>query len=188
MRFVAVLGWGFLLASASIRADVLDALATREGMSGQFTQEIISLDGEVLERAIGNFGLMRPHFLRWEIMEPDRQLLLANGERLTQIDWDLEVTVERQFQKGHNSPLNWLLASRAELDSNFDVSITDDMAVLVPKQLGSAYQRLEIARLPSSVWRLDAEDRGGQVLRIMLHEDIKNLPRAADFVAPQTSF
>ena len=79
---------------------------------GQFTQEIISPEGEVLERSNGNFGLLRPHFLRWEILTPDSQLLLADGETLTQIDWDLEVVVERPISETASSPLQWLLASR----------------------------------------------------------------------------
>jgi hypothetical protein len=82
-------------------------------MAGQFTQEIISPEGEVLEQSSGSFGLLRPHFFRWEILTPDSQLLLADGEILTQIDWDLEVVVERPIPETASSPFQWLLASRA---------------------------------------------------------------------------
>jgi len=52
----------------------------------------------------------------------------------------------------------------------------------------SPYQRLDIALMSETVWRLDAEDRGGQVLRVELRENIDRPPQIADFVAPLTPF
>ena len=188
MRWRFILGFYAALMSVGLRADVLEALAEREGMAGQFTQEIISPEGEVLERSSGNFALLRPHFFRWEILTPDSQLLLANGDQLTHIDWDLEVVVERPIGETASSPLQWLLASRATLDSAFDISLSGDAAALIPGDLQSPYQRLDIEQMAEAVWRLDAEDRGGQVLRVELRENIDSWPQIADFVAPPTSF
>ena len=188
MRWRFMLGCYFLLLSAALRADVLETLAAREGMAGQFTQEIISPEGEVLERSHGNFSLLRPHFFRWEILTPDNQLLLANSDQLTQIDWDLEVVVERPIAETASSPLQWLLTSRAKLDLAFDISLTGDAAVLIPVDSQSPYQRLDITQMAETVWRLDVEDRGGQVLRVELRENIDRPPQIADFVAPPTPF
>ncbi len=188
MRWQVTLGCYLALLSSALRADVLETLAAREGMAGQFTQEIISHEGEVLERGHGNFSLLRPHFFRWEILTPDRQLLMANGDQLTQIDWDLEVVVERPISETTRSPLQWLLGSRAKLDSTFDISLTGDTAVLIPVDPRSPYQRLEIALVGEAVWRLGAEDQGGQVLRVELRENLDRPPQIADFVAPPTPF
>ena len=188
MRWRVIVGCYLVLLSAALRADVLETLAAREGMAGQFTQEIISTEGEMLERSNGNFALLRPHFFRWEILAPDSQLLLANGDQLTQIDWDLEVVVERPIVETASSPLQWLLAPRATLDSAFDISLAGYSAVLIPVDLQSPYQRLDIALISKTVWRLDAEDRGGQVLRVELRENIDRPPQIADFVAPLTPF
>ena len=188
MRWRVILGCCIVLPSASLRADVLETLAAREGMVGQFTQEIISPEGEVLERSQGNFSLLRPHFFRWEILTPDNQLLLANSDQLIQIDWDLEVVVERPIAETASGPFQWLLASRVTLDSAFDISMTSDAAVLIPVDSQSPYQRVDIAQMAKTVWRLDAEDRGGQVLRVELRENIDCSPQIADFVAPPTPF
>ena len=177
-----------MLLSAALRADVLEALAGREGMAGQFTQEIISPEGEVLEQSSGSFGLLRPHFFRWEILTPDSQLLLADGEILTQIDWDLEVVVERPISETASSPLQWLLASRTALDSAFDISLSGDAAVLISADSQSPFQSLHIEQMAETVWRLDAEDQGGQVLRVELRENVGRPPLIADFVAPPTAF
>ena len=142
----------------------------------------------MLERSHGNFSLLRPHFFRWEILTPDNQLLLANNDQLTQIDWDLEVVVERPIAETANSPLQLLLASRATMDSAFDISLIGDVAVLIPVDSQSPYQRLNIAQMAETVWRLDAEHQGGQVLRVELRENIDRPPQIADFVAPLTPF
>ena len=70
MRWRVIVGCYLVLLSTALRADVLETLAAREGMAGQFTQEIISPEGEMLERSNGNFALLRPHFFRWEILAP----------------------------------------------------------------------------------------------------------------------
>ena len=188
MRWRVILGCYAVLLSAALRADVLEALAEREGMAGQFTQEIISPEGEVLEQSSGSFGLLRPHFFRWEILTADSQLLLADGEILTQIDWDLEVVVERPISETSSSPFQWLLASRAALDSAFDISLSGDAAVLISTDSQSAFQRLYIEQIAETIWRLDAEDHGGQVLRLELRENVDSPPQIADFVVPLTAF
>ena len=188
MRWRVIVGCYLVLLSTALRADVLETLAAREGMAGQFTQEIISPEGEMLERSNGNFALLRPHFFRWEILAPDSQLLLANSDQLTQIDWDLQVVVERPIVETASSPLQWLLASRASLDAAFDIFLSGDAAVLIPMDPQSPYGRLDIAQIAETVWRLDAEDRGGQVLRVELRENIDRPPQIADFVVPPTPF
>ena len=188
MRWRVILGCYAVLLSAALRADVLEALAERKGMAGQFMQEIISPEGEVLERSSGGFGLLRPHFFRWEIMTPESQLLLSDGEVLTQIDWDLEVVVERPISETASSPFQWLLASRAALDSAFDISLSGDAAALISKDSQSAFQRLHIEQIAETVWRLDAEDHGGQVLRVELRESVDSPPQIGDFAVPPTAF
>lgn len=176
------------LVAVTARADVLDLLANREGIAGRFAQEILSSEGRVLERSAGEFALLRPRYLRWEIESPDRQLLIASDGQLTQVDWDLEVIVEREIPADQRSPLDWLLASRVELEAAFSIEMSEHAAILTPYDSGALYQRLEVAYKPPAGWRLKAADRAGQVLSIELSEDRERLPRAADFVVPDTPF
>ena len=180
--------WLLAVVALPVRADVLDLLAERQGMAGRFIQEILSSEGEVLERSAGGFALLRPRYLRWEIESPDRQLLIASDDRLTQVDWDLEVVVERQIPQEQRSPFDWLLASRAELEAAFSIEMGERTAILTPYDSRALYRRLEITYEPASGWQLKAADRGGQVLSIDLSEDRERPPRAADFVVPDTPF
>ena len=188
MRSVAILWCCLLLVSGILKADVLDDLAERDGMAGEFVQQIISPDGLVLSQSGGSFGLLRPHFLRWEILDPDHQLILADKQHLTQIDWDLEVVVVRPMSDEGRSPLNWLLASRAELESAFHVVSSDAGTTLTAREPSANFTRLEIAHLSPSDWRLRATDRTGQTLSVTLQENLDNPPRQADFVVPITPF
>ena len=188
MRVIAIFWCSLLLAPGLLKADVLDELSVRDGMAGQFVQEIVSPDGLIIDQSEGSFSLLRPHFLRWEIFEPDRQLILADDQQLTQIDWDLEVVVVRPISKEARSPLNWLLASRSELESAFDVISAETTTVLVPRNPDAPYGRLEMSRLSPSSWRLDATDRAGQTLRVTLSESVDTSPRQTDFIVPETSF
>lgn len=188
MRSVTILCCWVLLVAGQLKADVLDDLAGRDGMAGEFVQQIISPDGLVIEQSGGSFGLLRPHFLRWEILDPDHQLILADDQHLTQIDWDLEVVVVRPISNEDRSPLNWLLASRAELESAFDVVSSDAGTILIPREPNANFIRLEIAHVSASNWRLLATDRAGQTLSVTLHERPDNPPRQADFVVPDTAF
>ena len=188
MRALHILPILACLMSGTAVAGPLEVLAAKASLAGSFTQTIVSPDGVELERAEGQFQLLRPHFFWWEIQQPDRQLLVAIDGQLTQIDWDLEVVVERQIVETASSPLQWLLASRATLDAAFDISLSDDAVALIPVDPQSPYGRLDIAQLAETVWRLDAEDRGGQVLRVELRENIERPPRIADFVVPPTAF
>lgn len=188
MRVFSICWCALLLAPGLLKADVLEDLSVRDGMVGQFVQEIVSPDGLIIDQSSGSFRLLRPHFLRWEILEPDRQLILADDQQLTQIDWDLEVVVVRPISEEARSPLKWLLVSRSELESAFDVVSAESTAVLVPRDPDAPYSRLEMGRLSPSDWRLDAIDRAGQTLRVTLSETGDNPPRQADFVVPETPF
>jgi hypothetical protein len=80
------------------------------------------------------------------------------------------------------------LASRAALESAFDISLSGDAAVLISTNSQSPFQRLHIEQMEETIWRLDAKDQGGQVLRVELNENVDSPPEIADFVVPPTAF
>ena len=70
-------------------ADVLQQFVARDGLTGQFTQRILSPEGAVLDQSSGDFKLLKPHFFWWHITAPDNQLMVAADNSLTQIDLSL---------------------------------------------------------------------------------------------------
>ena len=170
-------------------ADVLESFNERQGMSGQFIQHIMTPDGELLEASEGQFSLLRPHFMRWQIESPDRQLLIVKENTLTQIDWDLEVISSRTMTPDNRSVLDWLMAPAEELQQNFDITRSLGKAILIPRESMSSFDRLEIEFEAASLrWELLLTDSAGQILKVTLAEDPDVMPIPSDFAAPPTDF
>ena len=182
--FVCVL---FLAGTAA--ADVLRVFSERQGMSGQFIQHIVTPEGELLETSEGQFSLLRPHFMRWQIESPDQQLLIVNENTLTQIDWDLEVVSSRAMTPDNRSALDWLMAPAEELQQTFDITSSSRQATLIPREQISAFARLEIEFEAVSLrWQLSLTDSAGQILTFTLSEDPDVMPIPTDFDTPPTDF
>ena len=190
MRIVSSSVFGCLLFIAgTAAADVLAIFSERQGMSGQFIQRIVTPEGELLETSEGQFSLLRPHFMRWQIESPDQQLLIVNDNTLTQIDWDLEVVSNRALTPENRSALDWLMAPARELEQTFDISSSSRQATLIPREQISAFERLEIEFEATSLrWELSLTDSAGQILRVTLTENPDVMPARSDFDAPQTDF
>ena len=178
-----------LLLAGTAAADVLQVFSERQGMSGQFIQCIVTSEGELLETSEGQFSLLRPHFMRWQIESPDQQLLIVNENTLTQIDWDLEVVSTRAMTPENRSALDWLMAPAEELQQTFDITRSSRQATLIPREQISAFRRLEIEFEAGSLrWELSLTDIAGQILTVTLTENPDVMPARSDFDAPQTDF
>ena len=178
-----------LFVAGAAAADVLKVFSERQGMSGQFIQRIVTPEGELLETSEGQFSLLRPHFMRWQIESPDQQLLIVNENTLTQIDWDLEVVSTRAMTPENRSALDWLMAPAEELQQTFDITRSSRQATLIPRKQISAFRRLEIEFEAGSLrWELSLTDSAGQILTVTLTENPDVMPARSDFDAPQTDF
>ena len=178
-----------LFVAGAAAADVLKVFSERQGMSGQFIQRIVTPEGELLETSEGQFSLLRPHFMRWQIESPDQQLLIVNENTLTQIDWDLEVVSTRAITPENRSALDWLMAPAEELQQTFDITRSSRQATLTPREQISAFRRLEIEFEAVSLrWELSLTDSAGQILTVTLTENPDVMPARSDFDAPPTDF
>ena len=178
-----------LFVAGTAAADVLAIFSERQGMSGQFIQRTVTPEGELLETSKGQFSLLRPHFMRWQIESPDQQLLIVNENTLTQIDWDLEVVSTRAMTPENRSALDWLMAPAEELQQTFDITRSSRQATLIPREQISAFRRLEIEFEAGSLrWELSLTDSAGQILTVTLTENPDVVPARSDFDAPQTDF
>ena len=169
-------------------ADVLQEFVARDGISGQFTQRILSPEGTVLDESSGDFKLLKPHFFWWHITAPDNQLMVAANSSLTQIDWDLEVTVERQLSDTEKSPFYWLLVPRETLLTAFTLDVAGAAVTLTPRDPSAYYQHLLVAQEGSDLWRVTLLDQAGQAIELAL----TTLPEVAltpgDFLVPSVNF
>jgi len=73
------------------------ALSSEDRLQGDFEQIHSDPQGRELERSRGRFTLLRPGYLRWEILEPEPQLLVSDLEYLWHHDIDLATATRRRL-------------------------------------------------------------------------------------------
>jgi len=188
MRRIFISALIVLLNSSAVFADVLGDLAERNSIAGHFTQRVMSADGIALDSARGRFRLLRPDYFWWQIESPERQLLISVGNKLTQIDWDLEVVVEREITQEARSALQWLLAPRSELEGAFEIEHSDAGVVLTPLSNAAGFSSIALSHQDGEAWALSLTDYAGQVLEFSLFEDPEIAIDATAFEVPEIPF
>ncbi len=133
--------FGLCLAAGIARADdtateqLLEQLQGVSQLQGQFQQRQYSADSDaVIATTSGNFKLLHPGYFSWELLSPDRQLIIADLSYLWHYDIDLETVTRRPAQgSGQISPLQILGGDAKVLREDFDVSFdTGEGYVLLP--------------------------------------------------------
>ena len=122
--------WGCLLLAAGLvapalgdpRSELQQRLDALGRLAADFTQAQYGTRGELLEKAHGRVRLARPKF-RWELVEPYRQIIVADGETLKVYDPDLEQVSVRPIEEAlTDAPLAVLTGSEATLNAEYEVA------------------------------------------------------------------
>src|SRR5690606_18936532 len=96
-----------------------DFVANARSARGEFTQKVLRADGGVAESSSGEFAFARPGRFRWDVRRPFEQLLVADGERLSFFDKDLnQVTVRRLADSLASTPAA-ILFGGSDLERDF---------------------------------------------------------------------
>ena len=104
------------------RSELQQRLDAVGRLAADFTQTQYGARGELLEQAHGRVRLARPKF-RWELLEPHRQIIVADGETLKVYDPDLEQVSVRPLEEAlADAPLAVLTGSRATLNAEYQVA------------------------------------------------------------------
>ena len=154
----------FLLASAAARADDAAAelsarLAPLARLSGHFEQSVSGGGTATASHSAGRFSLRRPGQFRWEILEPDSQLLIANDGVLWHYDRDLATATRRRLDGDASAPLLLLAADAAALDAAFTVEgLGADRYRVIPRSGDAGFEAAELTftgTLPATMRIID---------------------------------
>ena len=177
VQSVLQLGTALLLLLLSVTAasgeDTLwQMLDAREGGAGAFIQELYDEEGELLERATGRYAVLRPHFFRWEIEYPDRQLIIAAGDTLWHYDIDLATATKRTTEGSGLTPLALLGRDVADLQQRFSVEdLGNERYRLRPTYPEAGFSSVTLAWARGEVVAMEVVDRSGQLLQLSLDPD-----------------
>ncbi|MYM59897.1 outer membrane lipoprotein chaperone LolA [Vibrio sp. OCN044] len=138
MKKFAVL---FLL-SFSVFAAPKDELNKRlqlsEGFSADFTQQLISPEGDVLTKGAGKVDISRPSLFRWETISPDENVLVSDGKSLWYYSPFIEqVSIYSQEQATEQTPFVLLTRNKPSDWDSYKVSQQGDFFTLIPTSVDS---------------------------------------------------
>lgn len=142
-------------ASPGVRAGAVDAERVNAYLRGlatlksNFTQVTFNADRTRMLEARGTFYVQRPGRFRWEYATPNRQVIVADGNRVYLHDLELDQVSHRSQAKALAGTPALLLAGGGPIQENFDAKAIDssdgrDWVELVPKQKDTEVVRIEL--------------------------------------------
>jgi outer membrane lipoprotein carrier protein len=169
-------------------------IASTHSGEADFSQVVLSRDGERIQSASGTMQFVRPGKFRWEYRKPYEQLIVGDGAKFWLYDVDLnQVTVKKLDAALGSSPAA-LLSGSNEIERGFvlqDVGERNglDWLEAVPKAKDTSFENIRMAfDAHSELAIMELRDNFGQdtVLRF---SNMKRNPRLAPslfkFVPPK---
>lgn len=134
---------------ASTPAEQLNTLLSNfHSMSSNFSQKTMVKSG-VTKSSAGTMALQRPGKFRWEITNPNHQVIIADGRYLWIYDVDLEQASKKDLNKDSNSPAILLSGSTKAIEQRFTINDFENKGNtttfhLKPKTDQDMFQRVDI--------------------------------------------
>ena len=155
-------------------------LKPMNSLSADFTQQIMGLDNNHLQRLTGNLSLKKPNQLRWNVVSPMPQLVMSDGKLVWLYDPDLEQVVIQSFSDDFMAnPMRILLGNIDQLNNDFNVIRSDDNSFsLSPKQKNSLFLAIHLRFTDSVLSHIDYQDNFGQSAQLSLTQVKLNPPLA----------
>lgn len=159
----------------------------KQAQTGQaeFTQVVISPDGQRQRRSTGTLAFQRPDRFRFAYTSPSEQLIVADGQQVWLYDVDLEqVTVRPVSEAVGNTPAAILSSAALERDFTLKaipgptagavtaapVSVPGGMkwqwVQAIPKRKDGSFQTVEVGFVQGRLAALDILDGFGQRTRL----------------------
>lgn len=148
-KFISALVLSFSLFStayaASPKTELSKRLAINEGFSADFSQQVISPEGETVMEGEGTVEIARPSLFRWSTTFPDENLLVSDGKTLWYYSPFIEqVSIYWQEQAAEQTPFVLLTRNRASDWDNYKVSQKGNEFTLIPTAVDSTQGRFQI--------------------------------------------
>ncbi len=131
--------------AASAKAELSKRLSINEGFSADFSQQVISPDGETIMEGEGTVEIARPSLFRWSTTFPDENLLVSDGKTLWYYSPFIEqVSIYWQEQAVEQTPFILLTRNRASDWDNYTVSQQGNEFTLIPTAVDSTQGQFQI--------------------------------------------
>lgn len=174
-----------LQAQAAAIEQLRSFLTQTKSARGEFVQRVERGSGAAVQESGGRFVFQRPGRFRWSYERPYEQLIVADGQRLTIFDRDLNQATVRRLQTSlPSSPASILFGSN-DFEREFEVSdagARDGLEWISarPRAKDTPFERIEIGfrdGLPGAMLLVDSF---GQTTRLAFAKVERNPKLDAD--------
>ncbi|MFZ0219119.1 MAG: outer membrane lipoprotein chaperone LolA [Candidatus Aquirickettsiella sp.] len=156
----------FLISTPVLAEEQLTQLLNNlQTSQAKFTQSVINARGQVLQQASGKMSLQRPGHFRWEVTQPNRQLLIADGQQIWFYDIDLQqITIQKQKTAETDSPAALLSGSPKNLTQQFIIHPLMGIQgfTLFPKDKNALFQSITLIFQKDRLHEMRLIDKLGQ--------------------------
>ena len=163
-------------------------LANYDGFSASFAQRVTDSEDNLVHQGKGKLVFKQPGKFRWQVSEPDQQLLLSNGETLWWYNPFLEqVSIYDAEQAVATTPFALLVSNQDDTWNNFNIAKVDTGYVITPKDAdNSQVQQLAVHFDKDILNKIVITDRTQQVSAYSLSEQAfdKSVARQFNFIIP----
>lgn len=143
-KWLALIFCSFTVMAAP-KDELSNRLARNDGFMADFSQTVVSPDGDVVMEGKGTVEIARPSLFRWETQQPDENLLVSDGKNLWYYSPFVEqVTIYRQDQATQQTPFVLLTRNRASDWDNYKVEQKGDTFTLTPTAADSNQGEFQI--------------------------------------------
>lgn len=110
----------FFARAETAASELENMLSSSQSMRADFVQTTVGNKNITEAETLGTMALKRPGKFRWEILKPNKQLILADGKNLWIYDVDLEQATKKKINYAEtSSPAMLLSGSREVLEKVF---------------------------------------------------------------------
>jgi len=164
---------------------LMTKLSTLAFFSADFSQKILSNQGELLSQGSGSLAISKPNLINWKTTSPDETMIISDGNTLWFYDPFIEQASAYSLAKSiHNTPILLLTSDEPALWQQYQVTQEQQSFIITPTDTSSQIKRLTLSFSGDNTQlsEFSFEDATGQVSQIsLLNFDSKNKPEAALF-------
>lgn len=119
---------------ADAASDLQAKLQKVAKFSASFSQQVLDVDGTVIQQASGDMALSQPDQFRWEVKQPDEELVVSNGSTVWVYSPFVEqVTLLDQAEAVAGTPFLLLASTDAKVWQQYEVSKAQGSYIVKPK-------------------------------------------------------
>ena len=174
-------------AFATPSKQLVSLLSNIHAMTADFQQILVNSHGKILQKSTGNMALKRPNLFRWEIKQPEQQVIVADGNYLWVYDAALQqATKHRLNGEKSTTPAALLSSSVRDLQKRFVVSIPKNATAgqwfqLKPRRKNSAFNWVQLQFVGNQLVGMRFSDNLAQVSNVEFSNIQVNPPLPPQF-------